>query len=543
MTVPELGTIRAAHPPVVVLTSNRTRDLHDALTRRCLYHWIDYPVAGAGRRDRPPPGARQCRAAGASAAAAAVGRLRVAGHGQAAGHRRGDRLGGGAGVLGLDRLDAVAVEATWGSVLKNRDDQELARTPRCRLAGRCLSGLGRPMVAPGPLAVGADDGAAPGRAAGTARSARPGWRGRSRWCRRSTAPALYWTCRVAWSPTAPSCRCSTPCSPRSSTACWTRPTAAATRTPRPRSGPSRAPGRLPPDRPARAAGGPAPPGRASPRRRRRRRGERRARGAAGRRLDRGAAAAHLVRRADRRRAGRRPRSWCGAWCSARPSGAAGGCGPAADAATRLDLRRTVPRRAAHRRRPGPAGRTTARRTAPAAAGAALRRLRLDGALHPGLPHPPAGRGRRRAGRGLRLLDAADPAHPAAGRPRPRPRARAGGGDVVGLGRWHPARRGHRPVRLGARPPRDGPRAPSSSCCPTAGRPTSPEDVAEAMRRLRRLAHRIVWVNPRKAAPGYEPLVAGMGRRCRTATPSSVVTASPHSNRWWRRSRRSHARPG
>jgi MoxR-like ATPase len=44
VTVPELGTIRAAHPPVVVLTSNRTRDLHDALRRRCLYHWLDFPA-------------------------------------------------------------------------------------------------------------------------------------------------------------------------------------------------------------------------------------------------------------------------------------------------------------------------------------------------------------------------------------------------------------------------------------------------------------------------------------------------------------------
>ena len=44
VTVPELGTIRAEHPPAVVLTSNRTRDLHDALKRRCLYHWIDYPT-------------------------------------------------------------------------------------------------------------------------------------------------------------------------------------------------------------------------------------------------------------------------------------------------------------------------------------------------------------------------------------------------------------------------------------------------------------------------------------------------------------------
>src|SRR5438094_10241444 len=43
VTVPEPGTIRAARPPAVVLTSNRTRELHDALKRRCLYHWIDYP--------------------------------------------------------------------------------------------------------------------------------------------------------------------------------------------------------------------------------------------------------------------------------------------------------------------------------------------------------------------------------------------------------------------------------------------------------------------------------------------------------------------
>src|SRR6201992_2937800 len=43
VTIPELGTIRATHPPVIVLTSNRTRDLHDAVKRRCLYHWIDYP--------------------------------------------------------------------------------------------------------------------------------------------------------------------------------------------------------------------------------------------------------------------------------------------------------------------------------------------------------------------------------------------------------------------------------------------------------------------------------------------------------------------
>jgi MoxR-like ATPase len=45
VTIPELGTVKAAHPPVVVITSNRTREIHDALKRRCLYHWIGYPAA------------------------------------------------------------------------------------------------------------------------------------------------------------------------------------------------------------------------------------------------------------------------------------------------------------------------------------------------------------------------------------------------------------------------------------------------------------------------------------------------------------------
>src|SRR4029079_13090207 len=45
VSIPELGTVRAPAPPIVILTSNRTRDIHDALKRRCLYHWIDYPDA------------------------------------------------------------------------------------------------------------------------------------------------------------------------------------------------------------------------------------------------------------------------------------------------------------------------------------------------------------------------------------------------------------------------------------------------------------------------------------------------------------------
>ncbi len=54
VSIPELGTVRAATPPVVVLTSNRTRELHDALKRRCLYHWIDHPVCSASWRSSAP---------------------------------------------------------------------------------------------------------------------------------------------------------------------------------------------------------------------------------------------------------------------------------------------------------------------------------------------------------------------------------------------------------------------------------------------------------------------------------------------------------
>jgi MoxR-like ATPase len=126
VTVPELGTIRAAHPPVVVLTSNRTRDLHDALTRRCLYHWIDYPeperVAEIVRR-RVPGSAEPL----AVAAASAVTRLRSLDMVKPPGIAEVIDWVAALSLLGLTELDTAAVEASWGSVLKNRDDQELAR--------------------------------------------------------------------------------------------------------------------------------------------------------------------------------------------------------------------------------------------------------------------------------------------------------------------------------------------------------------------------------------------------------------------------------
>ena len=124
VTIPELGTIRATHPPIVVLTSNRTRDLHDALKRRCLYHWIDYPAAGARGRDRAPPRAR--------GGASARGRRRGGGapaarerRAEAARHRRGDRLGRRARAA--RRRPARRGRRRTGrsaSVLKYREDQE-----------------------------------------------------------------------------------------------------------------------------------------------------------------------------------------------------------------------------------------------------------------------------------------------------------------------------------------------------------------------------------------------------------------------------------
>ena len=64
VTIPELGTIKAKEPPIVIITSNRTREVHDALKRRCLYHWVGYPDARAGSGDRPGQAAQGVGAAG-----------------------------------------------------------------------------------------------------------------------------------------------------------------------------------------------------------------------------------------------------------------------------------------------------------------------------------------------------------------------------------------------------------------------------------------------------------------------------------------------
>jgi MoxR-like ATPase len=126
VTVPEIGTIRATHPPAVVLTSNRTRDLHDALKRRCLYHWIDYPTP---EREveivrRRVPGTSQRLAV---EVAGALQRLRASDVQKPPGIAEAIDWVAALELLGVEHLDAAAADRTLGSVLKYRDDQELVR--------------------------------------------------------------------------------------------------------------------------------------------------------------------------------------------------------------------------------------------------------------------------------------------------------------------------------------------------------------------------------------------------------------------------------
>ncbi len=131
ITIPELGTITAAAPPVVVITSNRTRELHDALKRRCLYHWIEYPtfekelaVVTAKVPDAPVRLAAQVTAF--------VQQLRTAELYKTAGIS--ETLDWVAALVALDRheLDAEAIEHTLGVLLKNQEDLQAVRGDRLR---------------------------------------------------------------------------------------------------------------------------------------------------------------------------------------------------------------------------------------------------------------------------------------------------------------------------------------------------------------------------------------------------------------------------
>ncbi|MEY9968924.1 MoxR-like ATPase [Streptacidiphilus sp. MAP12-16] len=126
VTIPEIGTVRATMAPIVVLTSNRTRDLHDALKRRCLYHWIDYPdtdrVVEIVRRR--VPGTPHSLAADV---AAAVRRLRTLEMQKRPGIAESIDWISALTLLGVERLNPAAADRTLGALVKYREDHELVR--------------------------------------------------------------------------------------------------------------------------------------------------------------------------------------------------------------------------------------------------------------------------------------------------------------------------------------------------------------------------------------------------------------------------------
>ena len=126
VTVPELGTFRAERAPIVILTSNRTRDVHDALKRRCLYHWVDHPdfereVAIVRLRvpNASEPIAREV--------AAVVAELRRRGLYKPPGVAESIDWAQALTVLGASHLDEGTVERTLGTVIKYREDAERVR--------------------------------------------------------------------------------------------------------------------------------------------------------------------------------------------------------------------------------------------------------------------------------------------------------------------------------------------------------------------------------------------------------------------------------
>lgn len=121
VTIPELGTVRAARAPIVILTSNRTRELHDALKRRCFYHWIDYPgvVQAAAIVRRRVPGAS---APIVEATTAFVTRARALDLDKPPGLAEAIDWVSALHALGMSDLDRDAMVTTVGAIAKTPDD-------------------------------------------------------------------------------------------------------------------------------------------------------------------------------------------------------------------------------------------------------------------------------------------------------------------------------------------------------------------------------------------------------------------------------------
>jgi len=129
VTIPELGTIRATEPPIVVITSNRTREVHDALKRRCVYSWIPYPDFEKEYRivtAKVPAASERL----ARQVTAFVQDLRTADLYKAAGIS--ETLDWAAALVALDRdvLDRHVIDETLGILLKNQEDIEAVRGDR-----------------------------------------------------------------------------------------------------------------------------------------------------------------------------------------------------------------------------------------------------------------------------------------------------------------------------------------------------------------------------------------------------------------------------
>jgi MoxR-like ATPase len=124
VTVPELGTFTAKRPPIVVLTSNRSRDLHDALRRRCLYHWLEYPepdrVVAILRRKAP-----EANVALIESAAQFVGHVRTLDVDKPPGVAEAINWVAALTVLGATELGRDVVVSTLGAVAKTPDDRDL----------------------------------------------------------------------------------------------------------------------------------------------------------------------------------------------------------------------------------------------------------------------------------------------------------------------------------------------------------------------------------------------------------------------------------
>jgi MoxR-like ATPase len=126
VTIPEIGPARAKNPPAVVITSNRTRELHDALKRRCLYHWIDHP--GLERevqivRVRAPQVTEKL----ARSVALAVEKVRSMDIIKRPGVAETIDWASALQFLGVDHLDGEGVDATLGALIKDHEDEQVVR--------------------------------------------------------------------------------------------------------------------------------------------------------------------------------------------------------------------------------------------------------------------------------------------------------------------------------------------------------------------------------------------------------------------------------